>query len=381
MTARECRRGGRRSRDHLFPGSVSKARRSLKRYHRNCRPRLSSCRAQRNDRVWGTIGTPTTITTRCKLWKRTRQIPITRRCLFRLLVSYIHGALERASTRSRVTANNRDGGALRASRLISKYRLLRWNRTQTCTHNGTGEGRQLNTLLSRGSTPGRSGTFRNIVTFGLLERGRRGSIHSNNISINTRGRFKTSTVASTSHVRSRGIIGPCILPCVRLSRFMWDSLGRPAIDTAHTRTRWYSLVASHGAAQIRPWWKLTEHLDTLHRAERVEIPVKRTVEAHPALPPPGPPRQHAQQHAEREHKGAHDYADRPQDAGIAGEGDPRGVRVLVLVLARTTVRRSCNGEKEGEKDRRCLFVPSVPSSRVPYITAKSWTLSDLAWCQ
>lgn len=56
---------------------------------------------------------------------------------------------------------------------------------------------------------------------------------------------------------------------------------------------------------------LTEHFDTLDRAQRIEVPVKRTVESHPALPTPGPPREHAEQDAEREHKGAHDYADRP----------------------------------------------------------------------
>jgi len=87
---------------------------------------------------------------------------------------------------------------------------------------------------------------------------------------------------------------------------------------------------------------LTEHFDTLDRTQRVEVPVKRTVEAHSALSSPGASRQHAEQHAEGEHKGAHDYADRPQDTGIAGKSDPCGVWVLVLVLAGATVRSSCN---------------------------------------
>lgn len=89
------------------------------------------------------------------------------------------------------------------------------------------------------------------------------------------------------------------------------------------------------------------------------------MESHPALPTPGPPRKHAEQYAKREHKGAHDYADRPQDARVAGEGDSRGVRVLVLVLAGAAIRSSCNrGGEASEKSARS----SAPVASVTFST-------------
>jgi len=69
--------------------------------------------------------------------------------------------------------------------------------------------------------------------------------------------------------------------------------------------------------------------------------MKWTVETHSALPPPRSSREHAEKYAEREHKGAHNYADRSQDTGIASKGDSCSVRVLVLVLARAAIRSSC----------------------------------------
>jgi len=76
---------------------------------------------------------------------------------------------------------------------------------------------------------------------------------------------------------------------------------------------------------MKYWIQLTKHFDTLDWTQRVEIPVKWTMEAHPALSPSRPSREHAKQYAKREHKCAHNYADRPQDTGIAGKGNSCGI--------------------------------------------------------
>jgi hypothetical protein len=70
--------------------------------------------------------------------------------------------------------------------------------------------------------------------------------------------------------------------------------------------------------------------------------MKRTVEAYPALSPSSTPRERAEKYTKREHESAHDYADRSQNTGIASKGDPRGVRILVLVLAGAAIRGGCN---------------------------------------